>query len=205
MANTVQELISKRVSAGVFTPGSHLKRQDIERLLALATRAPSAFNLQNWRFIVADSEVAKERLRAVAYNQSKITEAAAVVIMVGTKPDAERLQEDLGKAIEAKILPEGIDAEWAAMVRTKYDNNPEATRDEAIRSVSLAAATLMIAAASEGLGTCPMNGFDPTGVAREFNLGPDEIPVMLVAMGEIATKTWPQKPRHPVSALLSYA
>lgn len=205
MSNPVQELISKRVSAGLFSPGLHLDRQAIERLIGLAMRAPSAFHLQNWRFIVADSGEAKERLRAVSYNQSKVTEAAAVVIMVGTKPDADRLQADLGRAVAANILPQGIDVEWAAAVRAKYEGNPEAVRDEAIRSVSLAAATLMIAAASEGLATCPMNGFDAAGVAREFNLTADEIPVMLVAIGQIAPDTWSQKPRLPVSTLLSYA
>ncbi|MBV9461371.1 MAG: nitroreductase family protein [Bradyrhizobium sp.] len=168
-------------------------------------RAPSAFHLQNWRFIVADSNEAKERLRAVSYNQRKVTDASAVVIMVGTKPDRERLQAELAKAIEAKILPKGIDKEWAEVVRQKYCNNPEAVRDEAIRSASLAAATLMMAAASEGLATCPMNGFDANGVAREFKLMADEIPVMLVAIGQIASEAWPQKPRLPISTLLSYA
>ncbi|UFX42754.1 nitroreductase family protein [Bradyrhizobium sp. 41S5] len=205
MSNPVQDLISKRVSAGLFSPGLQLERPAIERLIGLAMRAPSAYHLQNWRFIVADTDAAKQRLRAVSYNQSKVTEAAAVVIMVGTKPDADRLQADLARAVAASVLPRGIDAEWAAAVRAKYDGNPEAVRDEAIRSVSLAAATLMIAADSEGLATCPMNGFDPAGVAREFHLAADEIPVMLVAIGQIAPEAWSQKPRLPVAELLSYA
>lgn len=205
MLNPVQELILKRVSAGLFRPGLDLDHRAIERLIGLAARAPSAYHLQNWRFIVAHSEESKQRLRAVSYNQSKVTEAAAVVIMVGTKPDADRLQANLARAVAANILPRGIDVEWAAAVRAKYEGNPEAARDEAIRSVSLAAATLMIAAASEGLATCPMNGFDAAGLAREFKLAADEIPVMLVAIGQIAPEAWPQKPRLPVSALLSYA
>lgn len=205
MSNLVHDLISTRASASLLRPGTQLSRQAIERLIALATRAPSSFNLQNWRFVITDTPAAKEKLRAVAYDQSKVTDAAAVVILIGTIPDAERLQLDLARAVSAGLLPHGLDTDWAAAARAKYSNDPQASRDEAIRSASLAAATLMIAAEAEGLATCPMIGFDAAGVAREFGLASDEIPVMLVAIGKASEGSWPQKPRRAVSEVLSYA
>ena len=205
MSNPVHDLISTRASASHLRPGTQVSRQVIECVIALATRAPTSYNLQNWRFVIADTPAAKEKLRAVAYNQNKITDAAAVVILIGTMPDPERLKLDLGRAVAAGLLPHGLDTAWAASVRAKYGDDPQASRDEAIRSASLAAATLMIAAEAEGLATCPMIGFDAAGVAREFGLASEEIPVMLVAIGKASEDSWPQKPRRAVSEVLSYA
>ena len=50
-----------------------------------------------------------------------------------------------------------------------------------------------------------MIGFDPVGVASEFNLLPDEIPVLLVAIGQAATNNWPHKRRRPLTDVLSFA
>jgi nitroreductase len=75
-------------------------------------------------------------------------------------------------------------------------------RDEAVRSATLGAATLMHAAAAMGLASGPMVGFDAAGVAREFGLAADETPVMLVAVGRAAPGNWPQKPRRPITEVL---
>lgn len=44
-------LIERRISADRFDPSHTLTDFEIEELVRLATRAPTAFNLQNWRFI----------------------------------------------------------------------------------------------------------------------------------------------------------
>jgi nitroreductase len=48
-----------------------------------------------------------------------------------------------------------------------------------------------------------MIGFDPDAVAREFELAADEVPVMLLAVGFAAENNWPQKPRRPLSQVLT--
>ncbi|MNJ78181.1 hypothetical protein D3C77_758600 [compost metagenome] len=50
-----------------------------------------------------------------------------------------------------------------------------------------------------------MTGFDPAGVAEAFGLRPDEVPVMLVAMGHATPGNWPQKPRRPIADVLELA
>src|SRR4030081_3682934 len=68
-----------------------------------------------------------------------------------------------------------------------YDDKPQMQRDEAIRSATFGAASLLYAAEVHGFGSCPMIGFDHVAVASEFSLLPDEIPVLLVAIGGAAT------------------
>jgi len=82
---------------------------------------------------------------------------------------------------------------------------PQMQRDEAIRSATFGAGSLLYAAEVHGFGSCPMIGFDPVAVASEFSLLPDEIPVLLVAIGRAATDNWPQKRRRPLTEVLSFA
>jgi len=84
-----------------------------------------------------------------------------------------------------------------------YQSEPGMQRDEAIRSASLAAMNLMIAAQAMGLASGPMNGFDADGVSIDFELAPTEVPVMLVAVGRAAPGNWPRKRRRPVDQVLA--
>ncbi len=62
--------------------------------------------------------------------------------------------------------------------------------------------TLMLAAHGMGLGSCAMVGFDVAGVSREFGLGADDVPALLVTVGHPATGNAPQKPRKPLHEVL---
>ncbi|MDR0259456.1 MAG: nitroreductase family protein, partial [Comamonas sp.] len=83
-ATTIQQAIASRVSIHAFAPGHALADADIEQLVQQATQAPTAFNFQNWRFVAVRSPAAKQRLRAVAYGQQKVEDAAVVFIICGS-------------------------------------------------------------------------------------------------------------------------
>lgn len=85
-----------------------------------------------------------------------------------------------------------------------YGNNATFQRDEAVRSAALAGMTLMLAAQGKGLASCPMIGFDASAVADLFELGTDDVPVMMVTVGRAAQANWSKKPRNPVEQVLSF-
>jgi nitroreductase len=95
-------------------------------------------------------------------------------------------------------------ARWQEAVRQKYAD-PQTARDEAVRSATFGAATLIYAAEAVGFASGAMIGFDAEGVVREFSLGRSEVPVMLVAVGRAAPGNWPQKPRRPLGEVLEIA
>ena len=99
--------------------------------------------------------------------------------------------------------PSTADA-WVAQASQAHDNNPVLQRDEAIRSASLAAMTLILAAEGLGLTSGAMIGFDMASLAREFNLMSHEIPAIVVTVGYPASGNWPQKPRRPLSDVLQF-
>ncbi len=202
MTHPALTLIEQRASANRFDPSHVLQSEEIESLIRFATRAPTAYNLQNWRFIAARTPQAKARLRRVAQDQPKVSEAAVTFIVCGLLPDHDALADRLRPFMEAGFMSPDTAAGWREGARLQYADDPRTARDEAVRSAAFGAATLIHAAEAQGLVSGPMVGFDPEGVTREFGLRPHEVPVVLVAVGRAAPGNWPQKPRRPLAEVL---
>lgn len=203
MKQAITTLLEQRTSADQYDATKSLSIAEIEELTRLATLAPTAFNFQNWKFIAVHSPEAKQRLKAVAYGQEKIANAAVTFIICGKLEAHKGLAKAIEPAVKAGIVPEEMAKSWVAMATGAHEGNPTRQRDEAIRSASLGAMALMLAAQGMGLVSGPMVGFDPAGVTHEFNLSANDIPVMLVAVGYSAPGNWPQKPRLPVKEILT--
>ena len=205
MNTAIKTLIESRTSTTRYQPGRELPEPIIHELVRLATRAPSAYNLQNWKFIAVRSAMGKARLHALAYQQRQVLEASMTLIACGTLEAHGTLPKVLQPSVEAGILPPTTLQSWAAMANETHSNNPQLQRDEALRSASLSAMTLMLAAQGMGLASGAMSGFDAAAVAREFDLAANELPVMLVTLGYPATGNWPQKVRRPLQEVLTFA
>lgn len=203
MTSAFPALAERRVSTNHFDRDFVLSDAEIADLLAVAVRAPSAYNLQNWRFVAVRSPEAKRRLRDAAFRQVKVEEASVVVVICGQKPDADTLPERLAPAVAAGILSASAVETWRAGAASHYAE-PQAARDEAIRSATLASAFLMLAAEAKGFASCPMVGFDPSAVQEAFDLGTDEVPVLLLAIGRAAAGNRAQKARRPIDEVVSF-
>ncbi|WP_427772483.1 nitroreductase family protein [Comamonas thiooxydans] len=197
-------LIEQRISANRFDDSHSLADAEIARLVQLATRAPTAYNLQNWRFIAVRTPAAKARLRALAQDQAKVQEAAVCFIVCGVLADPEALAERLQPFVNGGFMPAAMAQGWLQAAQQQYAS-AQAVRDEALRSASFGAMTLMHAAQAMGLASCAMTGFDAEGVAASFGLAREEVPVMLVTVGRAAAGNWPQKPRRPLEQVLEFA
>ncbi|QEI06144.1 nitroreductase family protein [Pigmentiphaga aceris] len=204
MPHPIITAIEERRTTVLFDASRHLSDEQIAELIQLATRAPTAFNLQNWRFIAVRTPEAKARLRAFAWDQEKVTAAAVTFIICGQLADAQTLPARLAPAVDVGIMPAQMVDGWVAGASGLYDGQPWRQRDEAVRSAAFGATTLFYAAHAMGLGAGPMIGFDDAAVAREFGLAADEIPVLLVAVGYGKPDNWPQKPRRPLQEVLSF-
>jgi nitroreductase len=170
---------------------------EIREILALAGRAPSAWNLQPWRFVVVLNSETKMSLQKVAYGQPQVGGAPVVIVLYSDMVDAlHRLDE---------ILP----AEAPPPTREKLRSNvtsyfqkltPE-QRDAWGRSQTcIALGYLLLILESRGYGSSPMLGFDPEGVKRLFQL-PDHVEIAaLVAFGKPAD-AGRDSVRHPVESI----
>ncbi len=197
MNTSVIEAIERQKTTNLYDASKSIPDDEIRELVRLATFSPTAYHLR--------SPEAKARLRAVAADQPKVTEAAVTFIMVGELAVADVMADRLAGSVAAGFMPVEMVPGWEAAAKSLYFEKPQTQRDEAIRSATFGASGLIHAAQAMGLGTTPMIGFDPVGVSREFSLSDNEVPALLVAVGYPTEANWPQKPRRPISDVLAFA
>lgn len=202
MTHSILQALEARSTTNLFDVSRDVTAAEIGELVRLATMAATAFNLQNWRFIAVHTPQAKRRLRKLAWDQAKITDAAVTFIVCGQLADEGVLAERLAPAVDAGIMAADMVSAWVGAAHSLYYEQPQRQRDEAVRSATFGAATLMQAAQAMGLGSSPMIGFDAAAVSDAFGLAADDIPVLLVATGYAMPENWPRKPRRPVAQVL---
>lgn len=197
------ELIHHRTSVEDFDPDRRLDDAVIRDLVADATRAPSSFNIQHWRFVAVRDARGKRTLQDAAFGQEQVARAAVTFIVLGDTEGVERLPGIMEAAVHRGAIAEPKASAWVRMAQEIY-SDPRVARDEAMRSGSLAAMTLMLAAEARGLASGALTGFDPAQVVREFGIDRRLVPVMLIAVGYPTARVESRMPRLPVGDVLAF-
>jgi len=182
----VLKVIAERHSVKQYQAGHRLPKEHLEQLLTAASQAPSAWNLQHWKFLVIEDQAHKEKLLPIAFGQKQIIESSAVIAVLGDLQANLNFESVFGPLVTAGFLKQEVKDGLGAQVNGAYQN-PQVARDEALRNASLAAMQLMLAAKALGYDTCPMGGYDPVRFVQEFNVPERYLPVMLISVGVAAT------------------
>ncbi|CAG7654728.1 nitroreductase family protein [Paenibacillus allorhizosphaerae] len=202
MTSTVKadffETVRERRAVKHYDASYKLSEQEIMELLEIAGSAPSAWNLQHWKFLAITDQAAKQKLLPIANGQKQVVDASVVVAVLGNLQANRNAEAVFGSAVQAGMMPEEIKANLINQIESAYANIPTVPRDEAIRNASLAAMQLMLAARAKGLDSCPMGGYNPGQFVEAFNVPEQYVPVLLVAIGKAATPARPSG-RFPVS------
>jgi putative NAD(P)H nitroreductase len=185
----VIQAIKERRSINYFETGRAISDDKLKELFEIANLSPSSFNLQPWKIIVVRDPGRKKVLRQCAFNQPKVEEASAVLIMIADpKGVEENLQRVLDSWQELGYIKAEMRQTYIEMVKNLYGQEDSLKRKIfAVKNTSLFAMNLMITAKGLGLETHPMDGFDEECIKKEFNIPEDKIIPMLVAVGNLRT------------------
>ncbi len=125
----------------------------VRKLLEAAVRAPTAGNLQPWRFHVVRDRVVKRMLAAAAGGQSFIERAPVVIV---------------------------VEAELEASARG-YGSRGEHLY--AIQDTAAAVENMLLAAVAEGLGACWVGAFSEEAASAALGLPAGRRPLAMVPVG----------------------
>lgn len=200
---SILDAINTRRSINNFDASKSIEESTINELVQYATKSPTAFNVQNWHFVAVRSAEQKTKLKNFAYGQQKVEDAAVTFIVSGLLEPQNLITRALEASQDQDVLSSEMVDGWVGAVTNMYSENPTLQRDEAIRSASLGAMTMMLAAQEMGMVSCPMIGFDPDGVKEAFNLPETAVPAMLIPVGYEGEDNWPQKPRLDIKNVLN--
>ncbi|HUC92834.1 MAG TPA: nitroreductase family protein [Paenibacillus sp.] len=181
------EVIRERHSVRTYDPSYKMSRDELKELLDDAVKAPSSSNLQPWRFLVIDDQAVKEKLKPIAFNQKQVTEASAIIAILGDREAYKRAETIYGRGVELGYMPADVaEAMTERSVQAYGGMGAERQKDVALVDGGLVAMQLMLAAKAKGLDTVPMGGFDANRLMEAFNVPETYVPVMLVAVGKAA-------------------
>lgn len=205
--NDFDNIVLERRSVKTYNPEVKISREELSEILAKASRAPSAINMQPWRFLVIDSAEGKEKLAPLAsFNQTQALTSSAVIAVFYDAENIEYMDEIFSKSVELGYMPQDIKEMQMQQAKPYYASmSPSDLRDINLIDSGLISMQLMLVARAHGYDTNPMAGYDKDRIAEVFGLDKERFqPVMLISIGR-AVKDGHPSYRLPVDTITTWA
>ena len=196
---TVAEAAESRRSIRRYEP-EPIPRDDLEEMLRLTGLAPSAFNVQPWRFVVVETPELKAKLQEAANGQAQVGGAPAVIVLYGDMADAlATLEETVHPNFPAERRPAVVEG-----FRRGFASRTSEERERwGLSQTYIALGYLLLVARGMGYHTSAMLGFDPAQVKALLGLPEHAQIAALVAVGRGAEEGFSHH-RHPVERVAQF-
>lgn len=126
---------------------------DILDLIDAARQAPSAGNLQSWKFIVIKNQNTKNKIADACFQQNWIAQAPVIIVIVANIEEVKRMYGVRGEMLYS------------------------------IQNCALAAQNLLLKAADLGLGTSIVSAFEEGMLKRILNVPDEVRPQTIITVG----------------------
>lgn len=126
---------------------------DVIKVLDAGRLAPSAGNLQNWKFVVVLDKAKRDEVAEACIQQYWMATAPVQIVICSEPAKAERYYGVRGDRLYS------------------------------IQNCAAAAENMIIAASSLGLGTCWIGAFDEDMIKRLFGIPPEARPQIILTLG----------------------
>ena len=193
----VATAIETRRAVKAYDPNHRMSETEIERLLSLAILAPSAFNIQNWRFVLVRDPALRGEIRQAAWDQAQVTDASLLIVLCADlkawEHEPARYWKNTAQPVQDFLVP---------AIGQYYQGHESVQRDEAMRSCGIAGMALMLAAKEMGYDSCPMDGFDFDAVGKLIKLPADHVISFMLAVGKGVQEPWPRGGQLPLQDIV---
>jgi len=125
----------------------------ITRILDAGRFAPSAGNIQNWKFIVARKDELRKKLTKAAFDQEWMQQAPVHIVITAEPEKAERFYGARGERLYT------------------------------IQGCAAVIQNMLLVANELGLGSCWVGAFDETKVKRALNMPENPTPQAIITIG----------------------
>lgn len=193
----VFDAITQRRAVKHFDSAIQLTEQEETTLFDLARQSPSSFNVQHTRYVIVKDPELRSKIREAAWDQAQITDASLLVILCA---DTQAWEKNPARYWAS--APQPVQDFLVPAIGNFYRDNAELQRDEALRSVGIAAQTLMLAAKGLGYDSCPMIGCDINKVSQLIHLPNDHLLGMIVVIGKAKREAQPKGGYIPTTEAL---
>jgi nitroreductase/dihydropteridine reductase len=152
--------------------GQKVSEDKINNILEAASLAPTSSGLQPFEIMVVTNQEIKEKIRAIGWNQSVITDCSHLLVFAAWDTyTAERINKMFDLTNEARgFVNEGWENYCQMLLNSYPQKDAEVNFQHAARQAYIAFSQAIAAAAFEGVDSTPIEGFDPAALDEILNL-----------------------------------
>lgn len=160
--NTIIDTLNWRYATKKFDHTKKVSDKDLNTLLEAARLSASSYGLQPYHIYVITDKDLREKLKPVSWDQSQIVDASHVLVFANKAEFGGELVDDYlqnvsetrGTALEDLQV-------YGDFMKSKLLHLPKDTKNTwTAKQAYIALSNVMTAAASLGIDTCPMEGFE---------------------------------------------
>lgn len=185
--NDFSSVVFGRKSVRVYDETVKISHEEMLEMIQETTTAPSSVNMQPWRFVVAESEEAKAKLKPlIRFNTRQNDTSSAMVMIFGDMNCYEYGEEIYDQAVAEGKMPAEVRDQQLAAILPYYQNFTREQMNDVVKiDASLAAMQFMLVARSHGYETNLIGGFEADQLAEAFDLDKERyVPVMILSVGK---------------------
>lgn len=200
MRNDFEKAMHFRHACKLFDTAKAMNNEDLTFILEAGRLSPSSFGMEQWQFFVIRDRAMREAIQAVAWNQPQIT-TSSELIAIAYKKKVRSSDAYIQSEFEKFHYPDYLLQMYAGFVDPRSDEVLECWSS---RQVYIAAANMMSAAASIGIDSCPMEGFDRDSVEKIMGIDTEVYGVPLLIPFGYRVNEQPPLHRSELSELVTY-
>jgi len=181
MRNQFQEALHFRHACKLFDAHQKISSEDLQFILEGGRMSPSSFGMEAWEFLVIQDGTVKQKLQPLCWNQAQITTCSDLVVLLSIKN-----LRSTNPHVANQFKPRG---DMYAKYMQTYKDFIDPRSDEEIdcwsgKQVYIASGFLMMAAASIGVDSCPIEGFEKKKVETLLEIDTQKYEVQyLITLG----------------------
>lgn len=152
--------------------GGKVAQEKIDTIIEAASLAPTSSGLQPFEIMVITNQDIKEKIRAIGWNQSVITDCSHLLVFAAwDNYTVERINKmfDLTNEIRG-FKNEGWENYRQMLLGLYPQRDPEVNFQHAARQAYIAFSQAIAAAAFEGVDSTPIEGFDENALDEILGL-----------------------------------
>ena len=200
------EILKFRHACKIFDENKKIGAGEFDFILEAGRLSPSSTGLEQWDFLVVQNKELREKIKAVSWNQVQITSCSHLVVILAkikeVKVGSSYIDKMIARRADKNI--EAIAARQKFFLLSNFKNDDELTFQWSHEQCMIAATNMMNAAASLGIDSCPMEGFDRHALNEILGLDESEKRVAIVVPFGYRLNPQPEKLRRQRSEVVTW-
>ena len=200
------EILKFRHACKIFDESKKISAGEFDFILEAGRLSPSSTGLEQWDFLVVQNKELREKIKAVSWNQVQITSCSHLVVILAkikeVKVGSSYIDKMIARRADKNI--EAIAARQKFFLLSNFKNDDELTFQWSHEQCMIAATNMMNAAASLGIDSCSIEGFDRHALNEILGLDESEKRVAIVVPFGYRLNPQPEKLRRQRAEVVTW-